>query len=129
MAPRSITWIFNEKGRLDRVSLALAALLFVTPWFLGFSGLAIAANLARIVAIVIAVFSLAAMIRFAEWEEAIILVAGVFLVVAPYWLDFAYLNSAAAAFVGIGAFIIAISLSDLWISRRPPSENDRPLSS
>jgi hypothetical protein len=129
MAWRTTTGIVNEKGRLDRVNLGLAALLFISPWLLNFSGLAIAANLAWISAIVIGVLSLAAIIHFAEWEEAIILAVGVFLVVAPYWLNFAYLNSAAAAFVGIGAFVIAISFSDLWISRRPQRRNDRPLSS
>lgn len=128
MARPSIVSIFNEKGRLDRVSLALAMLLFISPWLLDFSGLAIAAITAWISAVVIGVFSLAAVIRFAEWEEWINLAMGGFLVVAPYWLDFAYLNSAAAAFVGIGGFIVAISVSDLWVARHPPRDTTRTIS-
>lgn len=112
----AISRMFDEKGRLHRVSLALAALLLVSPWLLDFSDLAIAANTAWVSAVVIGVFSLAAIIRFAEWKEWINLAMGVFLVIAPYGLNFAYINSAAAAFVGIGSFIIAISVSDLWIS-------------
>jgi len=101
-------------GLLSHVTLALSGLLFVSPWLLDYSGLAIAARTAWISAIVIAIFSLAATIHFAEWEEWIALVGGVWLLVAPWALQFAYFGGATVAFTGVGAFIVWISVSDLW---------------
>ena len=102
------------EGRLDVARVALAALLFVSPWLLDFSGLAIASTLAWVSAIVIALISFAAMRRADFWEEWVILIISAGLIVAPWVLDFRYLNSTGAAFVGVGSFIFAISISDLW---------------
>ena len=110
--------ILESKGRLIHVSLVLSGLLFVSPWLLDYAGLAIAANTAWISAIVIAAASLAATIHFAEWEEWVTLVGGVWLVIAPWALQFAYFGGATAAFTGVGAFIVGISVSDLWAAIR-----------
>ncbi len=101
-------------GLLSHVTLALSGLLFVSPWLLDYSGLAVAAWTAWISAIVIAIFSLAATIHFAEWEEWVALVGGVWLVIAPWALQFAYFGGATVAFTGVGCFIVWISVSDLW---------------
>lgn len=101
-------------GLLSHVTLALSGLLFVSPWLLDYSGLAVAAWTAWISAIVIAIFSLAATIHFAEWEEWVALVGGVWLLVAPWALQFAYFGGATVAFTGVGCFIVWISVSDLW---------------
>jgi hypothetical protein len=101
-------------GLLSHVTLALSGLLFVSPWLLDYSGLAVAAWTAWISAIVIATFSLAATIHFAEWEEWVALVGGVWLLVAPWALQFAYFGGATVAFTGVGSFIVWISVSDLW---------------
>jgi hypothetical protein len=101
-------------GLLSHVTLALSGLLFVSPWLLDYSGLAVAAWTAWISAIVIAIFSLAATIHFAEWEEWVALVGGVWLLVAPWALQFAYFGGATVAFTGVGSFIVWISVSDLW---------------
>jgi len=101
-------------GLLSHVTLALSGLLLVSPWLLDFSGLAVAAWTAWISAIVIAIFSLAATIHFAEWEEWVALVGGVWLLVAPWALQFAYFGGATVAFTGVGSFIVWISVSDLW---------------
>jgi hypothetical protein len=96
--------LLESKGRLVHVCVALSALLFVSPWILDFAGLAIAARTAWISAIVIAVFSLAAAIKFAEWKEWVTLAGGVWLVIAPWVLGFAYFGGATAAFTGVGCF-------------------------
>jgi hypothetical protein len=101
-------------GLLSHVTLALSGLLFVSPWLLDYSGLAVAAWTAWISAIVIAIFSLAATIHFAEWEEWVALFGGVWLVIAPWALQFAYFGGATVAFTGVGCFIVWISVSDLW---------------
>lgn len=102
------------QARLDVARVALALLLFISPWLLDFSGLAIASMLAWISAVVIALISLAAMVRSDLWEEWVILAISAGLVVAPWALDFRYLNGAGAAFAGVGCFIFAITISDLW---------------
>jgi len=112
--------------RLDVARVALAALLFVSPWLLDFSGLAIASTLAWVSAIVIALISFAAMRRADLWEEWVILIISAGLIVAPWVLDFRYLNSAGAAFVGVGSFIFAISISDLWGLYRAQSQEGTP---
>lgn len=104
----------EEQARLNVARLGLALLLFVSPWLLDYSALAIASILAWIGAGVIAVVGLAAMIRPSEWEEWVILAVTMGLMISPWALDFRYLNSAAAAFVGVGCLIFAISISDLW---------------
>ncbi len=114
MARLAISDKLDVKARLDLATLALSALLFVSPWLLDFSGLEIAAATAWISAIVIAAVSLAASIRLSEWEGWVNVAASIWLIIAPWVLDFRYLNGAAAAFVGIGCFIFAISVSDLW---------------
>ncbi len=110
--------ILQFEGNLIHVSLALSALLFVSPWLLDYSGLAIAARTAWISAIVIAAFCLAATIHFAEWEEWVALAGGIWILVAPWVLQFAYFGGATVAFTGVGCFIIGISVSDLWAVRR-----------
>ena len=115
----------HSKARLDLAILGLALLLFVSPWLLDYSGLAIAAATAWISAIVIAVATVAATIHFSEWEEWVNLAVSGWLIIAPWVLDFRYLNGAAAAFVGIGCFIFAISVSDLWGLYRARREEKR----
>ncbi|HXY57057.1 MAG TPA: hypothetical protein VEH76_00590 [Methylocystis sp.] len=114
MARLAISDRTAAQARLDAARVALAGVLFISPWLLDFSGLAIASILAWVSAVVIALISLAAMVRPDLWEEWVILAMSVGLIVAPYALDFRYLNGAGAAFVGVGCFIFAISISDLW---------------
>jgi hypothetical protein len=118
-------------ARLDAAVFALAILLFVSPWMLDFSGLAIATASAWIGAALIGVAALASMRRFAAWQEWLICVTALALIAAPYALDFAYLNSVPAAFEGIGWFVLVISVANLWWHyrgrRRDEREANRPL--
>ena len=106
-------------GLLSHVTLALSGLLFVSPWLLDYSGLAVAAWTAWISAIVIAIFSLAATIHFAEWEEWVALVGGVWLLVAPWALQFAYFGGATVAFTGVGCFH-RLDFGFRFMGRDPP---------
>ena len=67
----------------DVLNLIAAVLLFISPWALRYSGDMMAARTAWISAIVIGVFSIAALSQFAEWEEWVTLVLGVWLIAAP----------------------------------------------
>jgi len=69
--------------------------------------------------LMVAVFSVAAMLRFTKWEEWINIVAGFWLIASPWLIDYtALLGStatlpAAANHLGVGLFIIILSLWEL----------------
>jgi SPW repeat len=58
-----------EKNVQDWISLVCGALLFVSPWALGFAGDLTAARTAWVGGIVIGAMAIAALVQFAEWEE------------------------------------------------------------
>ena len=63
----------------DVINLILAAWLFLSPWIVGFSGVMPAAWVAWLTGIAIGVFAIAALSAFAEWEEWINLILGLWL--------------------------------------------------
>ena len=65
-----------EKNVQDWISLVCGALLFISPWALGFVGDLAAARTAWVGGIVIAALAIAALVQFAEWEEWVTLVVG-----------------------------------------------------
>ena len=104
----------DDEGRLDRISLTLAAVLFLSPWALGYADIPIAARTAWISAIVIALVSALATQHFSEWEEWVNLAAGAWLIAAPWLLKFHIAGDAVGAFTGIGAIIATIAVAELW---------------
>jgi hypothetical protein len=112
----------DDEGRLDRVSLTLAALLFISPWLMGYTDLTIATKAAWISAIIVAIVSAAATLHFSEWEEWVNFLAGVWIVAAPWILHFHRFGDADAAFICIGMIIMMIALSELWEAHRPAYE-------
>ena len=109
----------DDQARLDRVNLGLSGLLFLSPWLLGYATLTSASIAAWVSAIVIGIVAMGATLRFAEWEEWMSLLAGVWLVAAPWALHFAYAGGALAAFTGVGIVICAISVTELWAVHHP----------
>ncbi len=109
-----------DEGRLDRVNLTLAALLFVSPWMMGYTDLTIAAQAAWISALVVAIVSAAATtLHFSEWEEWVNFLAGAWIIAAPWILHFHEFGDAVAGFVCIGMIITTIALSELWEVHHP----------
>ena len=98
----------------DWVNLVLAVLLFLSPWAFGFSGEQAAAFDAWACGIVVGVLSIAAIVRFAEWEEWINLALGVWLVVSPWLLGFTALGYALWTNVILGVLIAAVAAWELW---------------
>jgi hypothetical protein len=119
----------DDGGRLDRVNLMLAVLLFISPWMMGYMDLTIATQAAWISALVVAVVSAAATLHFSEWEEWVNFLAGVWIIAAPWILHFHRFGDAVAAFIGIGMIITTIAMSELWEAHRPGYKPVRSLSS
>ena len=112
-------WRRAGKSLQDWVNLACGALLFISPWVLGFSGHMPAARTAWIGGVVIAVMGAAALAQFAEWEDWVALIAGVLMIIAPWALGFAAMHAAAWAFVVLGVIVAAASVSEIWIVHHP----------
>ena len=65
---------------------------------------------------VIVVLSIAAIVRFAQWEEWINLVLGFWVVVSPWILGFAAMAAAMWGHVVIGLAIVVLAALELWTS-------------
>jgi len=75
----------------DAGKVALALWLFVAPWMLNYSQAPAAVWNGDIVAVVVAVSSIVAILKFNKWEEWISIVAGLWLMASPLVLDYATL--------------------------------------
>jgi hypothetical protein len=103
----------------DWLNLALSVLLFISPWVLGFAGEQQPAWNAWACAIIIAVFSVAALVNFAEWEEWVNLVVGLWLVISPWILQFSAVTSAMWTAVIIGVIVAVLAAWEIWSARHP----------
>jgi hypothetical protein len=101
----------------DVVNLSLAVVLFFSPWLFDLSGGA-PWQTASIVGIIIAVLSIAALAAFAVWEEWLMLVAGLALIVAPWLLAFQD-SQAMTIDVAIGVVVAVLAASEAWLAREP----------
>ena len=112
----------SQARRLDLATLGLALVLFISPWMMNYVHLAVAAKTAWISAVVIALISIIATLHAAAWEDWANLFAGIWLLAAPTLLNFNRDVDAIGAFIGIGAFVAAISFASLsGYRRRAPS--------
>ena len=108
------------RGRYqDWVNLVCAVLLFISPWILAFSGDVMATRAAWISGVVVAIFAVAALVQFAEWEEWVSALLGLWMILAPWIVGFASVGVAVAAFVVLGIVVLAASASELWQIRHP----------
>ena len=103
----------------DVINLICAVLLFISPWALGFSGDVMAARAAWVTGVVVAIFAVAALVQFAEWEEWISLLLGLWMIIAPWIVAFSTVKAATAAFVILGVVVGLASISEIWQVRHP----------
>lgn len=72
----------------DAGKVALALWLLVSPWMWNYSQLSTAVWNGDAVAVIVAVSSIAAMLKFNRWEELISIAAGLWLMASPLVLDY-----------------------------------------
>jgi len=114
----------------DAGKVLLALWLLVSPWMFGYAQVQLAVWNDVAVAIVVAAFSIAAMLKFTKWEEVISIIAGFWLFASPWLLDFAKLFGAKTALpvtanhlaVGLAIVILSLWEFNLWerATQRPP---------
>jgi len=110
----------EDRKPQDWINLVLAVCLFISPWVLGFVGTTAAAWNAWVVAIILGALAIAALSVFAEWEEWINLVAGLWLIVSPWLLGFAANMNAMWTHIVIGILAAAVSAWAIWGHRHIP---------
>lgn len=109
----------NRKQRWqDWVMLVLAVWLFFSPFFLGYeSSTGIAASDSYVLGVLVAIFSIAALANPQNWEEWINVVLGIWLIIAPFVLQFRTDQVAMANHIVLG---ILIAGDALWaLAQRP----------
>jgi SPW repeat len=110
--------IWKNEALTDLVSLLLGAWLFLTPWIFGLVDEPEASWNAWLSGIVITASAVAALVAFAEWEEWINLVLGIWLIVSPWLVGFSQITTAVHVFVGV---IVAVSAAiRLWFIHQGP---------
>jgi hypothetical protein len=104
----------------DGANLVLAIWLFLSPWILRFAtagepnaGVPHAAANAWIFGIIIAVLSIAALMRTQPWEEWINLLAGIWLFISPWVLGYSGNHAALWNALIVGALVFILAVWDL----------------
>jgi hypothetical protein len=96
----------------DIGNLLLSGILFFSPWMFDLStGAQI--QTASTVGIIIAVLSIAAIAAYAVWEEWLILIAGLALMVSPWLLGFQD-SQAMTIDVAIGVSVAVLAAFEAW---------------
>src|SRR5689334_15706740 len=90
----------RPEGILDVYKLLLGVLLFVSPWLFAYAHGPAGID-ARATGAAIAIASIAALLMFAEWEEWVVLLAGLWMIASPFVLGFAHTTPMHVA-IGIG---------------------------
>ena len=98
----------------DVVNLLLGTILFFSPWLFSLSAGA-PRQVASIIGLFIAVLSIAALAAFAVWEEWFNLIAGLWLVAAPWLLSFED-SSAVMVDVAIGIVVVVLATLEIWLA-------------
>ena len=111
--------LMEGKRGQDLINLILAVCLFVSPWIVGFAAETTAAYNAWIVGVVLGVLAVATLSVFAEWEEWVNVVLGLWLIVSPWLLGFVANANAMATHVDLGVLVVAAS-AWAWRARASP---------
>ena len=124
----------DETGRWrDWVMLALAVWLFASPWLLGFArvapvagaamgaGFTAAAWNAWVVGIVVAALAVWAIAMFAEWQNWLTGILGLWLVIAPWVLGFGTMKAAVWDHVIVGVLVVVLAAWEVWAVRHEGS--------
>lgn len=104
---------WRRESVLDLYNLLLAAVLFASPWLFKLTNGTGKADLSATGA-VIAVVSLAAIVAYANWEEWINLLLGVWLIASPGLLGFAHTRAMHVS-IALGVVVVFLAGLELWL--------------
>jgi hypothetical protein len=104
---------WRRESALDLYNLLLAMFLLISPWLFARAN-GIAAVDLRASGAVIAILSLAAIFAFANWEEWINLLLGLWLIVSPWVLGFAHTRAMHFS-IAVGVTVAFLAALELWL--------------
>ena len=117
---------WRNESALDLYNVALAAVLFAAPWLFKLTN-----GTARvdfwICSAAVVVVSLAAIFAYANWEEWINALVGLWLIVSPWVLGFAHVRAMHFS-VGVGVVVTFMALLELWLVHDHKSAHQVPTS-
>ncbi|WP_342640239.1 SPW repeat protein [Rhodoligotrophos ferricapiens] len=112
----------NSRPAIDIVNIVAGLGLFLSPWYLAYTGEAYAAWNAWIIGAVVALIAIGALLAFREYEEWANLVLGLWSIIAPWALGFAAVTAAVWSHVLAGIVVAVLAASNVWfIHNRPLS--------
>ena len=98
---------------LEIYQLVLAIFLFVSPWAFAFAGGTIGID-AWVSAVLLAAFSLAALIAFREWGDWANCLLGLWILASPWVLGFAH-TAAMRMNMTVGVLVLYLAALKLWL--------------
>jgi len=104
---------WRSESALDLYNVLLAVVLFAAPWLFKLTNSTARLDFWVCSAAVVAI-SLAAIFAYANWEEWVNLLFGIWLIVSPWVLGFSQMRATHFA-VGIGALIAFMAILELWL--------------
>jgi hypothetical protein len=110
-----------DERAYDLLNLIFAALLFISPWVIPYSGETAAAWNAWIVGVLVAALAAIALMWSEEWPEWVNAVLGAWTVVAPWILGFAT-NGARWTQLILGALVLVCAAWGAWSLHRPTTK-------
>ena len=99
----------------DVANLLLGTILFFSPWLLSLLAGTPWQTTSPTIGLLIALLSMAALAAFAVWEEWLNLVAGLCLVLSPWFLGFQN-RDAITLHVVIGSIVAALASCEVWLA-------------
>jgi SPW repeat-containing protein len=104
---------WRSESVLDLYNLALALVLFASPWLFSLTN-----GTARmdfwVSSVAVVAISLAAIFAYTNWEEWANLLFGLWLIISPWVLGFSQAHAMHFA-VGIGVLMAFLALLELWL--------------
>ena len=105
---------WRAESVLDLYNLVLAMVLFASPWLFAARANGTAVIDLRVSGAAIALLSLLAVVWFANWEEWVNLLLGVWLIASPWVLGFAHTRAMHFS-IGLGAAVAFLAALELWL--------------
>ena len=107
----------RRQAALDFYTLACGVFLLIAPWLFGFVR-PLGRLDAELVGLAVIALSIAAIFVFADWEEWVKVLLGLWLIAAPWLLGFAH-TSAMHVSIAMGLAVTFLALLELWVAHDP----------
>jgi len=104
---------WRSESALDLYNVVLAAVLFAAPWLFRLTNGTARVDFWLCSAAVVAL-SLAAIFAYANWEEWVNFLAGIWLIASPWILGFSQARAMHFA-IAIGVLVVFMAMLELWL--------------